>query len=53
MDYEKLANIYLDYVNNFLSVQAFAAYYHLPIEAAHNLIKAGEQAHDFRVALIA
>jgi len=33
--------MYLDYVNNFLTVDAFAQYYYLPIDEAWQVIEQG------------
>lgn len=38
--------MYLDYVNNFLTVDAFAAYYSLGREEALNVITRGRAAHE-------
>lgn len=37
----KLKEMYLDYVNNFLSVAAFAQYYYISDAAAENIIALG------------
>jgi hypothetical protein len=46
----ELFKIYLDYRNNFLSVQGFANYYNLPFDLATNLINYAREvyslAHD-------
>ena len=36
-----ITTMYLDYVNNFLTVDAFAQYYYLPIDEARQVIEQG------------
>ncbi len=36
-----ISSMYLDYVNNFLTVDAFAQYYYLPIDEARQVIEQG------------
>jgi hypothetical protein len=38
MNEKQLRDIYLDYVNNFLSIEGYASYYNLSIELATHLI---------------
>lgn len=45
MSLEKLNEIYLDYFNNFLTVEGFANYYGLTLEVADLVIQAGRKAH--------
>lgn len=42
----KLIELYLDYVNNFISVGAFADYYLLELEDAETLILMGKKYHE-------
>jgi hypothetical protein len=32
---------YLDYLNNFLTIEAFADYYHMPVSTAQSIIDYG------------
>lgn len=41
----ELQNRYLDYVNNFLTVEKFAEHYNLTEQEANRTITDGEQAH--------
>ncbi len=43
---DKFITKYLDYVNNFLTVQAFADYYDLTIEEANIVIEIGRKLND-------
>ena len=45
-DDDALRATYLDYVNQFLTVAGFAAYYGLSVNNAHDLIVAGRRAHE-------
>lgn len=36
-----ITSMYLDYVNNFLTVDAFAQYYYLPVDEARQVIEQG------------
>jgi hypothetical protein len=38
---KKFADLFLDYFNNFLTVQAFASYYHWTYERAERIIAVG------------
>jgi hypothetical protein len=38
----RLEELYLDYVNNFLTVERFAEYYGLSVELANLIIKEGK-----------
>lgn len=42
----KLGEMFLDYYNNFLTVQAFADYYGLTINEANIVIEAGRKIHE-------
>ena len=46
---QALADIYRDYLNNFLTVECFAEYHDIDKKAATHLIDAGRAAHDARV----
>lgn len=39
----KLIDMYVDYFNNFLTVERFAEYYSLTIDSANNLIEIGRK----------
>ena len=41
-----LRAVYLDYVNHFLTVAGFAAYYGLSVDDAHDLVCTGRNAHE-------
>lgn len=43
---EEKQAIYLEWVNNFLTVERFAEYYSLTIDEAEELIKTGREAHE-------
>lgn len=45
-----LQAIYLDWVNNFLSVEGFASYYSLTHEEAKTLIIVAQRVHDERTS---
>lgn len=40
---QRLINLYLDYFNNFITVQAFASYYYLTEEKALRVIELGRK----------
>jgi hypothetical protein len=42
---EKYIKMYLDYTNNFLTVEKFAEHYQITIEEAQKSIEKGKQAH--------
>ena len=46
---EHLDFIFIDWFNNFLTVDRFAEYYGLEIEQARKAIEAGREIHDKRV----
>jgi hypothetical protein len=46
---KKLMDLYLDWVNNFLTVERFAEYYELSLERAHRVINLGRTLHEKRV----
>jgi hypothetical protein len=46
MSREDFAKIYLDWVNNFLTVDKFASYYGLHPREAVRLIELGKSCHD-------
>jgi hypothetical protein len=46
----KIADIYLDYYNNFLTVERFAEYYGVSVECAKHLIEAGKLAQEERAS---
>jgi hypothetical protein len=37
----KLETLYLDWFNNFLTVERFAEYYEMPVDKAHRVIRIG------------
>lgn len=44
-----LVDLYLDWVNNFLSIDGFAAYYCIGIDDAKTLIDLGRKFHEERI----
>jgi hypothetical protein len=46
---EQKINMYLDWFNNFISLQGFADHYRIKPEYADQIIKQGRQAHERRV----
>ena len=46
MIHQQKAVIYLDWVNNFLTVEGFASYYGISIENASKLIEEGRTIHE-------
>jgi hypothetical protein len=44
-----LADLYLDWVNNFLSIERFAEYYGLDDDDAKALLEIAKKSHDQRV----
>ena len=47
---DTMQSMYLDWVNNFLSVECFAEYYNLSYPGAIQVIDAGRDIHESRVA---
>lgn len=47
-----IIEIYLDWVNNFLSLEAFAEYYELTSEQASLLIELGKSIHEAHVKFL-
>lgn len=47
---KKLAEYYLDYVNNYLTIEVYAEHNGLSIEQARALIKLGEDIHETNVS---
>jgi len=45
----KFHEMYLDWVNNFLTVDVFASYYNLTLEQAHYVIGSGKQYHESQI----
>ena len=43
MSLDQFTKIYLDYVNNFISIQGFADHYGITYEEAETIIKLGHQ----------
>jgi hypothetical protein len=43
---DKLKDMYLDYVNNFLTISAFASAYFVNEDEARSLIKIGKRLHE-------
>lgn len=43
---EALAEIYREWVNDFLSIDAYADYYHIELEEAYMLIQLGRRFHN-------
>tara|TARA_R110002012_G_C11608828_1_gene607968 strand:- start:1422 stop:1667 length:246 start_codon:yes stop_codon:yes gene_type:complete len=46
---DKIADLYLDYVNNFLTVETFATWHGLKQQGAKSLINKGRQYHENRI----
>ena len=46
-----LADFYLDYVNNFLTVDRFAEYHGLSVSDANKVISIGKKYHEKRVQI--
>jgi hypothetical protein len=46
MKHKQKAVIYLDWVNNFISVEGFASYYGVTVEVANKLIEEGREIHE-------
>ena len=46
MKHQQKAVIYLDWVNNFLSVEKFASYYNITVSEANKLIEEGRTIHE-------
>jgi hypothetical protein len=44
-----LADLYLDWINNFLTISVFAEYYGLDEEDARDLLKLAKKSHEQRV----
>lgn len=44
-----LADLYLDWVNNFLTIERFAEYYGLDDDDARDLLKIAKKCHEQRV----
>ena len=47
-----LADLYLDWVNNFLTIAVFAEYYGLDEDDARDLLKLAKKSHEQRVEFI-
>lgn len=45
---EKIETMYLDYFNNFLTVDRFAEYYNISLPVAHIVLKIGQRLNDRR-----
>ena len=48
---DSLQQVYLDWRNNFISLNSYASYYGLPVEAAQLLIDAARLAHNQMVEI--
>jgi len=46
---QMLINLYLDWVNNFLSYEGFSEYYNLSFEASKAIIKEGKRLHELNL----
>lgn len=46
---QMLINLYLDWVNNFLSYEGFSEYYNLSLEFSKELIKEGKRLHELNL----
>ena len=49
---DKLADLYLDWVNNFLTIEKFSEYYGLDEEDAKQLLVLAKKCHEQRVDFI-
>lgn len=47
---KEMQAMYLDYFNNFLSVERFAEHYEISEPVAQQVIKAGREIHELKVA---
>jgi hypothetical protein len=45
---QRIENMYIDYFNNFLSIQRFADHYDLEIETAYRIIDIGRELNHLR-----
>jgi len=50
MKHIQKAVIYLDYLNNFLSVEKFASHYNITVDEANKLINEGRTIHEKSVS---
>lgn len=48
----KLEQMFLDYFNNFLTIERFADYYNLDLKQAEFIIDKGRQLHQIRVDIL-
>lgn len=48
---ENLANFYLQYINEFLTISAFSDFHHIDMDTCTYLLKIGKQYHEERVFL--
>lgn len=48
---KSLAEIYLEYINDFLTVERYACYHGIPFTTAKNLIEAGRIEHEENVRI--
>lgn len=48
--YDKYQELYLDYVNNFLTVARFAEYYGMSIEYANHVIEIGRRLNNSNIS---
>ena len=46
----RLADLFLDYFNNFLTIERFAEYYGTTLEKAQRIIDIGRKCHEKRVS---
>ena len=49
--YEKLQNLYLDWLNNFLTRERFASWYDISEEQGNRIIEIGRKVHNRRVRI--
>lgn len=49
--YEKLQNLYLDWLNNFLTRERFASWYDITEERGNRIIELGRKVHNRRVRI--
>lgn len=49
MTLQAFVDMYLDYRNNFLTVEAFADYYRISVDKANQIIKLGREVSDIEM----
>ena len=49
--FTKIETLYLDYVNNFLTLERFSEYYSMPIEKAQRMLGIARQRREHRIEI--